>query len=455
MLDYNVLMQSIIDNMKDKQGVGGTLIRLYVKDLQILSIEDDKVSFICVDEFRKDNLIARVYDQFAIAVAEELEIEDPEIILIPADVLRKEKEEEISRKREEKRLKEAEANRAELTVSSKYTFDSFVVGTSNRVAYETSLLVSHEPAEHYNPLFIYGPSGLGKTHLLHSIINEIRATKPNFNVVYVTCEEFTNLLIEIIAKKADTSIFRDKYRNADFLLIDDIQFLANKKVVQEEMFHTFEALYARGKQIVFASDRPPSEIENIDKRLTTRFSMGGIIDIQPPDTELRHAIFKRKAESLGVELSHTVLDFLAENIRTNIRQIEGAIRTLRAHSLIGGEPISLEMAERVLSEYLKKAERNSVDSEAILNYVAKMYSVNKTDIIGKKRDTNIKNARHVCAYLLREILGLTYKEVGEILGRHHTSIIDACNNIDSRIRENEIFRRQIAEMKHELLTQPI
>ncbi len=453
MLDYAILMQSIIDNMREEQHVANTLIKMYVDQLEILEIEKDpdRVSFICPDEFRKDNLIARVYDQFVEAVRDELEMDEPEIILITAAEIRRQKEEEIERQREEKRIREQEAQRAELAVSSKYTFDSFVVGTSNRVAYETSLLVAHEPAEHYNPLFIYGPSGLGKTHLLHSIINEIRATRPEFSVVYVTCEEFTNLLIEIIAKKADTSIFRDKYRNADFLLIDDIQFLANKKVVQEEMFHTFEALYARGKQIVFASDRPPSDIENIDKRLTTRFSMGGIIDIQPPDTELRHAIFKRKAESLGVELSHTVLDFLAENIRTNIRQIEGAIRTLRAHSLIGGEPIGLEMAERVLSEYLRKAERNSVDADAILTYISKMYSVNKTDIAGKKRDANIKNARHVCAYLLREILGLTYKEVGELLGRHHTSIIDACNNIDSRARENEIFRRQLAEMKRELL----
>ncbi len=450
MLDFKIMMQSIIDNMLEVQHVGGTLVNLYVKPLQILSVEGNVITFICENEFKKNNLMARVYDEFLQAVVDEFDIDDPEVVLIPAEELRRIREEEIQRKKAEKKALEDQHAREEQIVSSKYTFESFVVGTSNRVAYETSLLVCHNPAEFYNPLFIYGPSGLGKTHLLFAIINEIKAAKPNFNVVYITCEEFTNMLIELIAKKADTSVFRDKFRNADFLLIDDIQFLANKKVVQEEMFHTFEALYNHGKQIVFASDRQPSEIENIDKRLTSRFSMGGVIDIQPPDTELRQAIFKRKAESLGVEMGNNVLEFLATNIRTNIRQIEGAIRTLKAYSLIGGEAISLDMAERVLSEYLKKAERNSVDAEAILVYVAKRYNITKDDIIGKKRDANIKNARHICAYFLREIMEMTYKEIGTLLGKHHSTIIDSCNNIEGKMRESEIFRRQIVEMKSEI-----
>ncbi len=450
MLDFNVMMQSIIDNMLEEQHVGGTLVNLYVRPLQIHSVEGNVITFICENEFKKNNLMARVYDEFMQAVVDEFDIEDPEVVLIPAEELRRMREEEMEKRRAEKKALEEQQAREEQIVSGKYTFENFVVGSSNRVAYETSLLVCRGPAEFYNPLFLHGPSGLGKTHLLMAIINEVKATRPNFNVVYITCEEFTNMLIEMLAKKADMSVFREKFRQSDFLLVDDIQFLSGKKAVQEEMFHTFEALYNHGKQIVFASDRPPSEIENLDQRLKSRFSMGGVMDIQPPDTELRQAIFKRKAESLGLDVSNNVLEFLAENIRTNIRQIEGALRTLKAYSLIGGEAISLDMAERVLSEYLKKAERNSVDSKAILVYVAKRYNITKDDITGKKRDANIKNARHICAYLLREIIGLTYKEIGALLGKHHSTIIDSCNNIESKMRESEMFRRQINEMKAEV-----
>ncbi len=453
MLDFKIMMQSIIDNMLEDQHVGQTLVNLYVKPLQIHSVEGNVITFICENEFKKNNLMARVYDEFVQAVVDEFDIEDPDIVLVPAEELRRQKEEEIARKRAEKKALEEQQAREEQFVSSKYTFDNFVVGSSNAVAYETSILVCNNPAEYYNPLFIYGPSGLGKTHLLMAIINKVKATKPNFNVIYITCEEFTNMLIGMIAKKEDTSVFREKFRSADFLLIDDIQFLANKKVVQEEMFHTFESLFNHGKQIVFASDRQPSEIENIDKRLTSRFYMGGVIDIQPPDMELRQAIFKRKAESLGMELNNNVLEFLAENIRTNIRQIEGALKTLRAYSLIEGEGVSLELSERVLSEFLKKAERNSVNAEAILVYVSKRYNISKDDIVGKKRDANIKNARHVCAYFLREIMGMTYKEIGSLLGKHHSTVIDSCNNIEGKMRENEIFRRQILEMKSEINAQ--
>ena len=306
------------------------------------------------------------------------------------------------------------------------------------MAYEASLMATHNPAVLYNPLFIYGPSGLGKTHLLFSIYNEVKNFHKDFKVIYVTCEEFTNLMVDSLTKKM-TLEFREKFRNIDFLLVDDIQFLA-----------TFETLYNKGKQIVFASDRPPSEINDIDKRLTFRFSSGLVVDIQPPDTELRVAIFKTKAKSLGITLPNNVLLFLAENIKTNIRQIEGALKTLKAYSFIGGEEISLPMAKRVLSEYLKKIEADSVNADKIITYVAKRYNIKKEDIAGNKRNAEIKDARHIAVYLMRELLGLTYKEIGTNINKHYSTIMSSYDKINERVKKDPSFKKEIDDIKNEL-----
>ena len=256
-------------------------------------------------------------------------------------------------------------------------------------------------------------------------------------------------MVDSLTKKM-TLEFREKFRNIDFLLVDDIQFLARKNAVQEELFHTFETLYNKGKQIVFASDRPPSEINDIDKRLTFRFSSGLVVDIQPPDTELRVAIFKTKAKSLGITLPNNVLLFLAENIKTNIRQIEGALKTLKAYSFIGGEEISLPMAKRVLSEYLKKIEADSVNADKIITYVAKRYNIKKEDIAGNKRNAEIKDARHIAVYLMRELLGLTYKEIGTNINKHYSTIMSSYDKINERVKKDPSFKKEIDDIKNEL-----
>lgn len=450
MLDIRYTFQSVLDYIQIEYNVSELIMDLYFRCLKPLVLRGNKAVLLCESDFKRNTINDKYLHMLLEGLRTELCTEDVQLKLITKleyeEQQQKEKEE---KEKEEKAKREAEENPSSV-VNPAYTFDSFVVGSSNRVAYETSLLVCNSPAEYYNPLFLYGPSGLGKTHLLFAIINEMKTKRPDFNVVYITCEEFTNLLIDSISKKTDPAIFRSKFRNLDFLLVDDIQFLAKKHAVQEEMFATFEALFNKGKQIVFASDRQPEEIENIDKRLTTRFSMGGLIDIQPPDAELRQAIFKRKAEAYKVDIPDDVLRYLAENIKTNIRQIEGAIKTLKAHSLIGGEAISLEMAKRVLSAYLKKAEEDSVNSEKILKYVSMRCGVKKEDITGSKRDSAIKNARHLCAFLMRDMLNMTYKEIGTILKKHHTTIMDSCVKIENNIKENKNFSREIEEIKKEL-----
>lgn len=450
MLDIKYIFQGALDYIQTEYNVIDLTMNLYFRSLKPLVIHDNKVVLLCDSEFKRNTIYERYMHMLLEGLRTELCTEDVKLTIITKEEHEKEQQDEKEKKeKDEKAKKEAEENPGSV-VNPAYTFENFVVGSSNRVAYETSMLVCNSPAEYYNPLFLYGPSGLGKTHLLFAIINEMKTKRPDFNVVYITCEEFTNLLIDSISKKTDPAIFRAKFRNLDFLLVDDIQFLANKRAVQEEMFATFEALFNKGKQIVFASDRQPEELENIDKRLTTRFSMGGLIDIQPPDTELRQAIFKRKADTYKVDIPDDVLLYLAENIRTNIRQIEGAIKTLKAHSLIGGEAISFDMAKRVLSAYLKKAEEDSVNSEKILKYVSMRYGVKKEDITGSKRDAAIKNARHLCAFLMRDILNMTYKEIGTILKKHHSTIMDSCVKIEKNIKDSENFSREIAEIKKEL-----
>lgn len=448
MLDLKYIFQGVLDYLKEEHDYIDLTMNLWFNPLKLMEMDGGKVTVVCENDWKKSVIEQRYLHALIEGFEVELEREDIDLTLLTQEEYDKSIAEVEQKEAEETKKKEMEADG--MYINPAYTFDNFVVGSSNRVAYETSLLVCNNPAEYYNPLFLYGPSGLGKTHLLFAIINEIKRKKPDFNVVYITCEEFTNLLVDSISKKSDPMVFRSKFRNLDFLLVDDIQFLANKKAVQEEMFHTFEALFNKGKQIVFASDRHPSEMENIDKRLTTRFSMGGLIDIEPPDTELRQAIFKHKADSYGVDIPANVLQFLAENIKTNIRQIEGAIKTLKAHSLISGEEINFNMAKRVLSEYLRKAEADSVNAEKIIKYVSMRYGIKKEDITGPKRDTAVKNARHICAYLMRSMLNMTYKEIGTALRKHHSTIMDSCLKIEGNIKKSDIFKREIEDMERDL-----
>ncbi len=339
---------------------------------------------------------------------------------------------------------------------NEYTFDNFIVGSSNNLAHAASVAVANDPtcrenADNftYNPLFIYGPSGLGKTHLLYAIINHIRATRPHMKIVYVKGEEFTNQLVDSISKKTP-ELFREKYRKADVLLIDDVQFIAGREATQEEFFHTFNALYEDHKQIILTSDRPPRDIKTLEDRLKTRFEWGITADIQPPDADLRAAILKKKAASMNIQLSNEVVNFLAEHLKSNIRQVEGAIKKLGALSLLTGTPITIELAKNSIADLMTGGEPVSVTIDRILDKVAKKYGITVEDIKGTKRTKEIAYARHISIYLLRKLTDMSLPQIGKLLKRDHSTIISSLKTVEKELGASTQTDADVTELMKEI-----
>ena len=330
-----------------------------------------------------------------------------------------------------------------------YTFDNFVVGNSNKTAYTTARTVAKDPAgSGLNPLFLYGDPGLGKTHLLYAITRELTAQHPDFNIIFVKGEDFMNELIEALANKTPVA-FREKYRNADMLIVDDIQFIAGKASVQEEFFHTFDKLYESGKQIVLSSDRPPKDMHQLEERLRSRFESGFITDIQAPDLELRVAILKRKASSLGIDVPNDVLMYLGENIKDNVRQIEGALKKMRALAYIQGEEINMAHAKTAVSDVLTNMAK-AVTPAKIINYVSQKHGVPEEDIKSSKRSKDIANARHITVYLIRKLVDMPLASIGKLLNRDHTTIMSSVENIEKQIKSSPAFENTINEMIREI-----
>ncbi len=323
-----------------------------------------------------------------------------------------------------------------------YTFDTFIVGSSNKFAHAACLAVATNPSHAYNPLFLYGNSGLGKTHLLYAIGNEIKKNDPSKVICYIKGDDFTNELIESL-QLAKMSEFRHKYRQNDILLVDDVQFIGGKDSTQEEFFHTFNALYDAHKQIVLTSDRPPKEIKTLDDRLRSRFEQDLIADIQPPDIETRIAIIKRKAELLDVDIPNEVCEYIASKIKSNIRQLEGTVKKLKAKSLLNNEKLTISTAQEVISDILNNDVPPEVTVERIIAEVARTYGVNPDEMRSQKnRSQNISNARHIAIYLTRELTTLSMVAIGEEFGnRHYSTIIYTIQKVtkmmekDSKVRE--------------------
>ena len=326
-----------------------------------------------------------------------------------------------------------------------YTFDNFIVGSSNKFAHAACVAVANMPAKNYNPLFIYGPSGIGKTHLLYAITNHLRQKNPNVKVIYIKGEDFTNQMIDCLSRQAMPE-FREKYRDCDVLLIDDIQFIGGKVSTQEEFFHTFNALYEGRKQIILTSDRQPREIKTLEDRLKTRFEWGLIADIQAPDLELRIAIIKKKAEQVGVELPEDVLTFLAEKLRSNIRQIEGASKKLGARVFLSGEQIDMDLARGCINELLGGAEPTSVTVEKIFSSMYQKYGVKKEELISTKRTKEIALARHITIYIIREVTEMSLPNIGKIFNRDHSTIISSIETIERRIMSDAMLDYEIKEI---------
>ncbi len=341
------------------------------------------------------------------------------------------------------------------TYNFEYTFENFIVGDTNKFAYAACVAVANHPATNYNPLFIYGNSGLGKTHLLYATINRLRQNNPKIRIIYTKGEDFTNQMVSCMLKKKSEDEnpmveFRNKYRKCDVLLIDDIQFIAGKVATQEEFFHTFNALFEEKKQIILTSDRPPREIKPLEERLKTRFEWGLIADIEPPDLELRIAIIKSKADQVGLKLPDEVLIFLAENLRSNIRQLEGAIKKLGAIQLLQGKEITMEVAQVCLSEFLGDAEPISVTVDKIFSAITDRTGITKADMVGKKREKSVAEARHLAVYLIREMTEMSFPNIGKLFDRDHSTILTSYQKIARKMATDPSYSMEINELRRSI-----
>ncbi len=328
----------------------------------------------------------------------------------------------------------------------KNTFETFVVGSSNRFAHAAAQAVAATPGAAYNPLFIYGNSGLGKTHLLCAISNEIKSKNPNADIIFTRGEDFVNLIVDGIKKKTMNEI-HEKYRNCDVLLVDDIQFIAGKESTQEEFFHTFNALTQDGKQIVLTSDRTPKEIELLEERLRNRFEWGLIADIQPPDIETRMAIIQRKADTLGLELPDDVIQFVAEKIKTNIRQLEGAVKKINALVNIEGSSINIAMAQNAIKDIMNDSRPVSTIVNGIISETARTFGIPQGDIISQKRDAKTAKARQIAIYIAREITDLTQEEISAFFGnRDRTTILHSIKTVSDNAERDSVLKKTIEKI---------
>ena len=335
-------------------------------------------------------------------------------------------------------------------LNPKYVFDSFVVGNSNRMAHAASLAVAESPAQAYNPLFLYGNSGLGKTHLMHSIGHFILDRNPQAKVLYVTSETFTNELINPIQNNKNEE-FRNKYRNIDVLMIDDIQFISKKEGTQEEFFHTFNALYESNKQIIISSDRPPKEIKTLEDRLRSRFEWGLIADVQPPDYETRIAILKKKAERDNLTVPDDVMAYIAKNIASNIRELEGALTRIVAFATLTNQDISIALAENSLKDIFSENSATPLTPELIQQVVAEYYNIRVEDIQGSKKPKNIAFPRQVSMYLCRKLLDISLPKIGESFGgRDHTTVIYAISKIEKQLESDEGLQKTVHALEKEI-----
>ena len=331
--------------------------------------------------------------------------------------------------------------------SDEFTFDTFVVGPSNKLAYAASQAVANHPAQNYNPLLIYGDSGLGKTHLIYAIANVIRKNDSHAKIAYVKGDDLTNELVDAI-REGKTAEMREKYRQADLLLVDDVQFIAGKKQTQEEFFHTFNNLYESGRQIVLTSDRPPSEMTLLDDRLRTRFEWGLLVDVAPPDFETRVAIVKNKAALLGMDLPDKVVFTIAEKVTANVRQLEGTINKILAYKDLLGSDADEETVERAMQDILKRSSEYIPTPEAILECISKYYGIEESIIRGQQRVRDAVTARQIAMYLIRSMTNLSLDDIGKVFdNRDHSTVLYSIKQVEKQMKKDSSFAERVKEIK--------
>ncbi len=420
----------ILQTLKTEFDVHDISFKTWLLPLKLHSLNDNKVTIVSPEQ-GDDGIkyIRTKYQTFLTVIISEVMGKEYEVEILSVKEL-----EDIERLNNKK--KEVLTNNKVPTLSNlnpNYRFDTFVIGTNNNLAHAASLAVAETPAKIYNPLFIYGGVGLGKTHLMQAIAHFIMDTNPSLKVLYVTSETFTNELIDSV-KNQKNSEFREKYRNIDVLLIDDIQFIIGKETTQEEFFHTFNALYQAGKQLVISSDRPPKEIETLNERLRTRFQMGLPVDIQIPTYETKMAILKKKAELGGFNIPDDVQDYVATHIKSSIRELEGALTKLAAYSNLSHAPITVEFAEDILKDLISPDSRREITPELIIDIVAEHFNIKSEDILSSKRNAELVYPRQIAMYLCRQMTTQTVQALGKSFGnRDHTTIMYGSDKISKMV----------------------
>ena len=444
--------------LKAKIGSPQSSFDLWFGDFNLTSLDESRAVFSTPTKLRRQILSTRYISLIKESLTEvigfdvEIEIysldEDSSFSapVVPGEDMTKHFEKESLEKSERKEKKIEEilntATTEKKSLLDEYTFDNFIEGESNKFAKAVCFAVANGISEDSNPLFLYGHSGLGKTHLLYAIMNHMKKKDPNIKIVYKKSETFINELINAISNHS-TAEFKEKYRSADVLMIDDIQFIAGKESTQEEFFHTFSALYESEKLIILTSDRPPKEINPLMDRLRTRFEWGLIADIQPPSFELRTAIIKKKSENLGLEISQGLIDYIAERLNNNIRQIEGILKKLYAINAFSGIEITKETIDNVISIVDPGNIPTDAMVEKILKQVSKKHGISVEDIKSKKKTDSIATARHISIYIIRKLTDLSLKEIGKVFGRDHSTIISSINKVELNIRTVKNFESDL------------
>ena len=390
----------------------------FFDDAELIELNDQQLILYSPTEFRRDT-IRRRFVPFIQDALKEIFQSDAKVVIFGNEEL------------QNFRNKGGSSNTMDF--NPQFSFENFVVGPSNRFAHGAALAVSRTPGQVYNPLFIYGPPGVGKTHLLYAIANGIRKENPNVNIVYIKGDQFTNELIESI-KSGKNIEFRSKYREADLFLIDDIQFIAGKEATQEEFFHTFNTLYEEHKQIVMTSDRKPSDMQTLEDRLRTRFEWGLLADIQPPDYETRMAIIKNKANSLALELSDEVCNYIANNVTSNVRQIEGTVKKLRAYVDLNAMELTLENVTRAIADMFKSEGNALPTPNLIISQVCKFYSIDESVLRGTLKNKGTTEPRQIAIYLIRKLTNLSLPDIGKEFGKDHTTILYAIRKVEATLK---------------------
>ena len=447
---FNEVWDVICDYLKSKnedskKAISDVAYNAWIKTIEPVGLDFEK-SYIVLSVPNKLNktVIENSYIEILKIASEEVFGKKFDFLIeVAGDDTTKETLQKISRTPEED---------TDNSYGDEYTFENFVVGKSNDLAYKACVAVAKDPAglEVQNPLFIYGNSGLGKTHLLYAIKNVINKNYPSKKIIYVKGEDFTNELIDSLSKKTADK-FRDKYRTVDVLLVDDIQFIAGKEATQEEFFHTFNTLYEAKKQIVFTSDVPPREMKTLEDRLKSRFEWGLLADIQPPDIETRITIINKKAEQLNIEIPYNISELIASKIKTNIRKLEGAVKKLHAKNLLNNEKISVKMAHEVIAELQSEDVAVEITLDTIVEEVARTFNVTPEEIKSSNRRANLSKARQIAIYLVKDITNMSMEQIGnEFNGRHHSTIVYTCQQVEKNMEFDPKVKEMIRDIKKNL-----